>query len=100
MFLLDTTPPKIQVSGDSEYSTSNPSFTWTSSEEATFECAVDNTLLYEPCGKGISGLFTAKNVPSGSHALFVRGKDGVGNYGPHVQYPFLVGRFHLSCLVR
>ena len=78
----------------SVHNTSNPTFTWTSSEYATFECAVDDTRLYEDCGKGTGGTFTANDVPNGRHMFFIRGKDNANNYGPHVQYPFQVGTFY------
>ena len=77
----------------SVYNMSNPTFTWTSSEEASFECAIDDTRLYQDCGEGTSGNFTANNVPSGRHAFFIRAKDKANNYGSHEQYLFQVGKY-------
>ena len=96
LFLTDSTPPNVNItSDDSPYSTRSPSFTFTSSEDATFKCAIDDTRFYTPCGKGLSGQFTASNVLDGRHAFFVQGTDDAGNVGEHKQYVFVVGKWFM-----
>ena len=93
--LVDSTPPQVRVNPDKAvYNIPNPSFTWTSSEDATFECAIDDTRLYKNCGQGTSGLFTEKNIPSGRHIFYIRGRDKTNNVGPNVEYPFEIGVYN------
>ncbi|CAB3983302.1 Hypothetical predicted protein [Paramuricea clavata] len=84
-------PPIVTItSDDSPYSTRAPSFTWESNEDATFKCAIDDTRFYQPCGQGLRGRHTARNVPDGKHAFFVQGTDKARNIGQHVRYIFSV----------
>ena len=98
LICLDANPPKVTVTSRNAYNTSSPRFTWTSSEPGQFECAIDDTTLYRPCGDGSSGTFTPdKLVNDGRHMFFVRAKDKSNNYGPHASHPFTVGECHYSC---
>ena len=68
----------------------SPEFTWTSSEQATFECSLDRG-PYENCDSGTSGTWS-KDVREGSHTLMVRGRDIVGNVGRIIAHTWTVGK--------
>ncbi|XP_028410633.1 uncharacterized protein LOC114533322 [Dendronephthya gigantea] len=90
-FDVDNTPPNVEITTKTTaYSTRDPSFTWRSSENSTFKCAIDSTLNYRPCGDGFNGEYTASNVREGRHAFFVQGTDKAGNVGPHARHVFSV----------
>ena len=94
LLIADNSPPVVSItSDDSPYSTRNPSFTFESSEESTFLCAIDSTRFYQPCGRGLRSQFTASNVLDGQHAFFVQGTDLSGNIGNHERYIFTVGKY-------
>ena len=81
----------MTVTNSTTGSTRTPSFTFVSNENAKFKCAIDDTRLYEPCGEGLTGKYTARNVPDGRHAFFVQGTDKY-NVGPHVRFLFTIGK--------
>lgn len=74
--------------------------TWKSSENAEFECALDDPTQYEDCGKGNTGGFQKDDLPDGQHKLYVRGKDDVGNVGEPSIYTVATGRERLPCWQR
>lgn len=92
-FVADTTNPVITFDKpDPEKPQKDLSVSWKSSEEADFECSLDDPTLYEPCGKGKTGLFQKDDLPDGEHRFYVRGKDNVGNVGDPSVYTVVTGR--------
>ncbi len=88
---LDGTGPKISFPSDLPVQTkNNPSFTWTSSEPATFKCAVNGGQFVD-CGNGTNGKWTGFNIPDGPYKLFVYGTDDMNNRGRTEQHKFIVG---------
>ena len=92
MITFPTDQPKLTKS--------NPSFTWTSSESATFKCGIDNSFNLQDCGEGIKGQWTKTNIPDGQHVFIVIGTDDLGNQGPYAQHRFTVGEFCTSFKLR
>jgi len=74
----DTTPPDTTITaGPAEGSTVNPgiaTFSFSASEESTFECRLDQQVDFTSCGS--TETFTGLSL--GSHTLEVRAKDTVG----------------------
>lgn len=91
-FILDTRPPQITFSGNLPETTSrNPTLTWSSSEFATFECQLEDGVVFE-CGSGNEGLWTGNNLRDGLHSLSVRGTDKLGNKGQFISRSWSVGK--------
>ena len=65
-------------------------FKWTS-EEATFECALDLKSAATPCGRGTTGQKRLFNLPIGTRVFYVRGTDNAGNVGQFVPHSWSVG---------
>ena len=74
---------------------SNPSFTWSSSESASFTCAIDNNFNRVDCGQGPNGQWTGNNIPDGQYVFIVSGRDKFGNQGPQTRHRFTVGQFYI-----
>ena len=88
----DASGPVIQFPADLPKKTKrNPQITWTSSEPANFECAMDKLNIKIQCGRGTVGEWSEMNVPKGPHTFFVRGTDNVNNVGEWKSYTFDVG---------
>ena len=67
-------------------------FKWESTENAEFECALDNKEQPFDCGKGFLGSKSLNNVPKGSRVFWVRGTDDAGNVGEFVGHHWSVGK--------
>ncbi len=92
LFFADTSRPVITFDKpDPTTPQTDLGVTWKSSEDAEFECALDNPNQYEPCGRGRTGGFQRDNLPDGRHRLYVRGKDDVGNVGLPSVYTITTG---------
>ena len=91
-WMVDAISPTITFT-DAPGKTNNlPQLTWRSSEEATFECKLDNE-PYKGCGSGVNGEWSQKIDREGRHVLYVRGRDAVGNTGPSSTHSWTVGTF-------
>ena len=94
-FHLDATGPRISFPANIPAATkTNPFFTWTSSESASFKCAVlveGNQPNYVNCGQGTSGNWTGLNIPDGAYKFLVYGTDDMNNRGPTKEHRFIVG---------
>ncbi len=89
----DTQPPQITFSGDLPETTSrNPTLTWSSSEYASFECKLEDGVIFE-CGSGDDGSWTGSNMKDGTHSLSIRGTDTLGNQGQFISRSWVVGEF-------
>ncbi|CAB4028569.1 Hypothetical predicted protein [Paramuricea clavata] len=89
---VDTTGPKISFpAGQPTLTRNNPTFRWTSSEPATFKCALDGGQFnVHDCGDGISGRWTRTDIPDGVYKLLVYGTDDTNNRGPTAEHKFVV----------
>jgi hypothetical protein len=77
--------------GQPRVTNSKPIFRWKSSENASFQCGIDNSFNLVECGQGINGHWTGSNIPDGQHVFIVIGKDDFGNWGRYAQHRFTVG---------
>ena len=90
---LDAEGPLINFPDDqSQLTNAAPTFKWTSSENAVFKCGIDNSFNLQDCGEGLTGSWTGKNIPDGSHVFIVVGTDELGNQGQYAQIRFTVGQ--------
>src|SRR6266516_1711792 len=69
-------PPVITITGGPSgiVRQSTVTFTWSSDEQATFECAMD-TGAFTGCGSGLSGAVTYAGLSLATHQFKVRGTD-------------------------
>ena len=56
---------------------------------------MDDPKVLVQCGKGTEADWSKRNLPHGSHSLYVRGTDRYGNVGPVSNFRFLIGK---SCV--
>lgn len=89
--LSDTVPPVISFTNAPSVTNKYPRFTWTSTEQATFECSFDGE-RYGNCSSGVEGVWSKDNVRDGRHVLSVRGKDLAQNLGRPAQHTWIVGK--------
>ena len=91
---VDNKAPVVTFSADStnESTTGTPSFSWTSDERASFQCAIKGVTAFEDCGTGTSGTWSKSNVPDGKRTFLVRARDEFGNQNEPYSFPFDVGR--------
>lgn len=86
---IDFTPPEtsfLDITPASEYSNAvTKTFTFSSNESSTFECAVDNG-GYAACASPVN----LENLSEGSHLIEVRAKDVAGNVGLPASYSWAV----------
>lgn len=93
---LDKTSPNILFTpGLPTKFREKPKVTWTSTEYARFECALNNNEQFRDCGRGTEGMWTKDRVSEGIHDFFVRGTDRHGNVGPTESFRFSIGMFVL-----
>ncbi|HEX6115874.1 MAG TPA: Ig-like domain-containing protein [Solirubrobacterales bacterium] len=77
---VDTAAPEVTVGGPSGTTTDEtPTFTFTASEPAAFECRVDGE-GFGPCS-GPEGSHTTGALADGPHSFEVRATDSAGNQG-------------------
>lgn len=87
----DSVPPVIRFVNAPSVTNNNPRFTWSSSEQAVFECSF-NGEEYETCGNGLEGNWSKNNVRNGRYVLLVRGRDSAGNLGRRTTHTWTVGK--------
>ena len=90
-WLVDTIAPTITFSDAPAKTNDKPLITWTSSEEAVFECSLDGG-EYKECDKGMDGEWSESSISDGVHTLSVRGKDNAGNVGSANRHTWIVGK--------
>ena len=78
---LDKRPPSLRITSDNPSETKNPKqrITWSSSEDADFECRLDGQVV--DCGSGTTGAYITPDMPDGQHTFSVNAVDSVGNKG-------------------
>ena len=89
-WMVDAIPPIITYTSSPTKTNSSPEITWISSEQAEFECRIDNQ-PYTKCGQEMNGRWTEDNLSDGIHRLYVRGRDAVGNLGREFVHTWTVG---------
>ena len=92
VFVLDGTPPVVTFINPPGKTNNSPQLTWRSTEQATFECSLDNE-PYVNCGSGVRGQWSQRNLREGEHTLSVRGTDLAGNTGRETSHTWIVGTF-------
>ena len=73
-------------------SAGNVTLKWTSDEDATFQCAIDDIFANQDCGIGVNGEFRLTNLPDGDHTVWIKAVDKLGNAAPWVKHSWLVGK--------
>ena len=92
-WLADTIPPVITFTNAPDKTNTSPLLTWQSSEQATFQCSLDNG-PYVNCGSGVRGQWRSqRNLRAGEHTFSVRGTDLAGNTGRETSHTWIVGTF-------
>ena len=72
-------------------------FSWRSSENAKFECALDNREVFFKCGEGFEAQLRFDNLKrNGEHVLHVRGTDDQNNVGDIISAEWTVGKSFLT----
>jgi hypothetical protein len=71
---------------------SNAQFNWTSSEPATFKCALDDDIEGEECGEGTDGDYLTPTLVDGEHEFRLLVEDKVGNLAPLIRSKFNIGK--------
>lgn len=89
-WIIDTVAPKIQYVDAPAKTNGFPHIRWMSSEEASFECSLDNG-TFENCHDGRRGSWKKDNISDGEHVLAVRGTDLAGNQGKTNIHVWIVG---------
>ena len=85
---IDATGPTTSISLRPENPSSDltPTFEFSASEMATFECQIDGQVPYAPCPSP----FTSAALPPGGRFFRVRATDVVGNRGPEATYEWTI----------
>lgn len=89
--LLDTRGPIITFTRPLKITNNTPSFSWKSSEVASFVCSLDEG-VFKLCGRGVTGTWDGQNLRDGRHVFSVRGEDDVGNLGRKFAHSWIVGK--------
>jgi hypothetical protein len=71
---------------------SNATFTFSASQDSSFECSLDSTTVFLPCGQGTTGTISYTRLSLTSHAFRVRGIDADNNVSQLAQRNFTVSR--------
>ena len=93
-FCSDSVAPRIEFNQLPDSSDTSPQFSWTSNEQANFECSLDDG-EYENCGGGYDGRWRKENVPGGGHKFSVRGTDANGNAAEPVEHTWNIGKLKI-----
>ena len=98
-FFLDTNPPIVEFTGDlPSFSKKSIRFSWKSTEDSKFECALDDETKFEPCGEGLTGKRRLLNLPEGTHTFYVRARDKLDNVNDDpISHSWTVGKCTLHC---
>ena len=92
-WIVDTIPPVITFTNAPEKTNGSPVLTWRSSEQAEFDCKLDDG-RYENCGNGTTGRWSESNVRDGRRRLSVIARDSAGNLDT-ASHTWTVGRYML-----
>lgn len=88
---IDSLPPVITMDANlPTVSSNNVTIKWTSSEPATFECAVDSIFNNVDCGFGEDGDLVLTNLDEGQHTVWVKAVDDLGNHANWARHSWLV----------
>lgn len=93
LFSADTTPPTgFAVTGPPRR-TNKPraTFKWQTSEDANYDCFLDDQADPVKCGAGTNGVFTTEPLPDGEHDFSVVATDNLGNKAPIFNSKWTVG---------
>lgn len=89
--LPDTRPPQLTFLGElPKTREQNPTIRWSSNEYASFECMLQDNVVFD-CGSGGEGSWTGRNLVDGPHILYVRGTDRLNNTGEFISTSWKVG---------
>ena len=77
-------------------------FRWTSSEEVSFKCGIDDPTRFVDCGSGRTGTWPTPQLRDGQHTFYLVALDTVGNKAS-LQKTFTVGkrtlRHYKMCII-
>lgn len=93
-YFLDTTPPTGFVVTGPPRRTNKPeaTFSWRTSEDADFECYLNNQVNSTKCGEGTNGFVTTQPLEDGKHNFSVVATDDLGNKAHVVNASWTVGK--------
>ena len=93
ILFADTTVPTGFMTTGPPRRTNRPraTFGWRSSEDAKYECYLDNQADPIDCGEGTAGQFSTDALPDGRHSFSVVATDDLGNSAPIVNSTWTIG---------
>ena len=68
-----------------------PVFSWSSDEDAIYQCAIDDLLTLFNCGSGKNGTWRSPPLNDEEHTFYLLAQDTVGNEASPVTKTFTVG---------
>lgn len=91
-YFLDTKAPTVSLAEiPKTINKTKTTFTWKSTEPATFSCALDDDES-ESCGQGTDGEYLTPTLADGEHEFRLLVEDMVGNLAPLIRSKFSVGK--------
>ncbi len=79
-YYTDSRPPEVTINSFPILTREkDPIFSWTSNEEATFQCAIDNPRRLFNCNAGRTSTWRAPQLSDGEHTFYLVALDNVGN---------------------
>jgi arylsulfatase A-like enzyme len=72
--------------------TSDVTFTFSASQASSFECSLDSTTVFLPCGEGTSGVVSYSRLSLTAHSFRVRAVDADNNVSQLAQRNFTASR--------
>ena len=93
--------PVLKITSTNPSVTNNPKqrITWSSNEDADFECRLDGQVV--DCGSGTTGTYTTPDLRDGQHTFSVNAVDDVGNKGIPKVVTWTTGkRSYKKCHIR
>ena len=89
--IVDNSSPVIAFPRLPDETNASPRLSWTSTEDARFECSLDGA-AFKSCGSGLNGVWNGRNLTHGKHVFSVRGIDKNGNVGEPTKHTWNVGK--------
>ena len=73
-----------------------PVFSWSSNEDAVYQCAIDDVRTLFNCGSGRRRTWQTPRLSDGEHTFYLLAQDTVGNEAFPLTKTFTVGEWEFS----